>query len=96
MKQCKVVIEDALSRSELQVMVLLADGHTIASAAAAIFRSVRTIESHTGTISRKLGSTHRGLWARWLMEQGILKPDITPEVAAKLEAARGKDGGVGR
>lgn len=48
-----------LSRRELEVLKLIARGHTNAEIANQLYLSVRTIESHRARIQRKLGRTGR-------------------------------------
>lgn len=48
-----------LSRRELEVLKLIARGHTNAEVATQLYLSVRTVESHRARIQRKLGRTGR-------------------------------------
>ena len=59
------VPEGPLSRRELEVAGLVADGATNAQVAARLFISERTVESHVASIFNKLGVDTRLQVARW-------------------------------
>ena len=54
-----------LSRREMEVAGLVADGATNAQVAARLFISERTVESHVASIFNKLGVDTRLQVARW-------------------------------
>ena len=54
-----------LSRREMEVAALVADGATNAQVAARLFISERTVESHLASIFNKLGVDSRLQVARW-------------------------------
>jgi predicted ATPase/DNA-binding CsgD family transcriptional regulator len=59
------VLEGPLSRREMEVAELVADGATNAQVAARLFISERTVESHLASIFNKLGVDTRLQVARW-------------------------------
>ena len=59
------VSEGPLSRREMEVAELVADGATNAQVAARLFISERTVESHLASIFNKLGVDTRLQVARW-------------------------------
>ena len=59
------VSEGPLSRRELEVAGLVADGATNAQVASRLFISERTVESHMASIFNKLGVDTRLQVARW-------------------------------
>lgn len=64
---------DNLTERELQVLRLIALGHTNAEIAAQIFVSVRTIESHRAHIQQKLGRSTRAELVRYALDNGLLE-----------------------
>ena len=58
-------IRGPLSRREMEVAALVADGATNAQVAARLFISERTVESHVASIFNKLGVDTRLQVARW-------------------------------
>lgn len=60
-----------LSRRELEVLRLLALGHTNREVAELLFISVRTAESHRASILRKLRVTTRADLVRYAFEEGL-------------------------
>ena len=60
----------------MEVLRLVALGHTDAEISAQLFLSVRTVESHRAHIQRKSGVTTRAeLVACTLQEHGLMAPD---------------------
>jgi len=57
---------DELTPQELQIGMLLADGHTTREAAAKLFLSPKTVEYHLRNVYRKLGIHSREELAREL------------------------------
>jgi two-component system, NarL family, response regulator NreC len=66
---------DDLSERELEVLRLIALGHTNAEIAERLFISVRTVESHRSHIQQKLRLTKRSELVRYALERGILQLD---------------------
>lgn len=75
------LFEDLTDR-ELEVLYLLADGHSAKEVASMLHRSVRTIENHTGAIHAKLKITRRSELTRMVVEHGLLS--FTPEQWASI------------
>jgi two-component system response regulator NreC len=69
-----VAAPGALTQRELEVLRLLALGHTNASAAAQLTLSVRTVETHRANIQAKLGSTGRAELVRHALDRGLITP----------------------
>jgi two-component system response regulator NreC len=65
--------EDALSERELEVLRLIALGHTNNEIAEQLFLSVRTVESHRSHIQQKLRRTTRSELVRYALERGLLE-----------------------
>ena len=62
---------DQLTPQELQIALLVAEGHTNREAGAKLFLSPKTIESHLGRIYRKLGVASRVELARHVLSEGV-------------------------
>jgi two-component system, NarL family, response regulator NreC len=65
---------DDLSGRELEILRLIALGHTNAEIAAQLFLSVRTVESHRAHIQRKTRRTTRAELVRYAIDNGVLAP----------------------
>ena len=65
--------EGELSERELEVLRLIALGHTNNEIAERLFLSVRTVESHRAHIQQKLRLTKRSELVRYALEQGLLE-----------------------
>ena len=63
---------DDLSDRELEVLRLIALGHTNNEIAERLFLSVRTVESHRAHIQQKLGLTSRSELVRYALERGLI------------------------
>lgn len=63
---------DDLTDREVQVLRLIALGHTNGEIAADLYLSVRTVESHRAHIQRKLGRTTRADLVRYALQRGVL------------------------
>ncbi len=61
-----------LSRRELEVLRLMADGHTAGEIAAQLFISARTAEHHTQHIYTKIGVSSRAAATRWALNHGVV------------------------
>jgi two-component system response regulator NreC len=66
---------DPLTERELDVLRLLALGHTNQEIAGTLFLSVRTVETHRAHIMQKLQLSTRAELVRYAMEQGLLAED---------------------
>ncbi len=63
---------DDLSERELEVLKLIALGHTNNEIADQLYLSVRTVESHRAHIQQKLGMTTRSELVRYAIDRGII------------------------
>lgn len=63
---------DGLSRRELEVLRLIALGHTNAQIAEQLFLSVRTIETHRAHIQQKTHRSSRPELVRYAMDHGLV------------------------
>jgi two-component system, NarL family, response regulator NreC len=63
-----------LTERELEVLRLIARGHTNREVAERLFLSVRTIESHRARIQRKLGRSSRSDLVEYVVERGLVQP----------------------
>ena len=63
---------DGLSHRELEVLRLLALGHTNAEIANDLFLSMRTVESHRSHIQHKTGATSRAALVAYAREHGFV------------------------
>lgn len=66
----------ALSKRELEVLVLLGHGHSVPQAAKILHRSPRTIEQHKSSIGRKLGSSSLATLAKTVGQIGLTFDDL--------------------
>jgi two-component system response regulator NreC len=62
----------ALSPRELQVLRLIALGHTNPEIANELILSVRTVETHRAHLQRKLGAATRSQLVRHALERGLV------------------------
>jgi two-component system, NarL family, response regulator NreC len=65
--------EDGLSDRELDVLRLIALGHTNSEIADELFLSVRTVESHRAHIQQKLQLTKRSELVKYALGRGLLE-----------------------
>ena len=65
---------DGLTDRELEVLRLLALGHTNAEVAEQMFLSVRTVESHRAAAARKTGRHSRAELVRYALDHRLLEP----------------------
>jgi two-component system response regulator NreC len=63
---------DELTPRELDVLRLIALGHTNTEIGAQLFLSVRTVESHRAHLQRKLGRATRAELVRYALDRGLL------------------------
>jgi DNA-binding CsgD family transcriptional regulator len=66
-------VSRSLTRRELEVLSLIALGHTNAEIADRLVVSVRTVESHRARIQRKLGRSGRSQLVRYALEHGLVE-----------------------
>ena len=64
---------DDLSERELEVLKLIALGHTNTEVAGQLFLSVRTVESHRAHIQQKTRRTSRAELVRYALEHGLVE-----------------------
>jgi two-component system response regulator NreC len=65
---------DDLSEREVEVLRMIALGHTNAEIGEQLFLSVRTVESHRAHIQQKLRLTKRAELVKYALEHGIVQP----------------------
>jgi two-component system, NarL family, response regulator NreC len=63
-----------LSARELEVLRLIARGHTNREIAERLFLSVRTVESHRARLQRKLELSRRSELVEYALERGLVEP----------------------
>ncbi len=63
---------DDLSEREVEILRLIALGHTNGEIAKQLFLSVRTVESHRGHIQQKLRRTSRAELVRYALDKGLV------------------------
>jgi two-component system, NarL family, response regulator NreC len=63
---------DDLTEREVEVLRLIALGHTNAEIGQQLYLSVRTVESHRAHIQRKLGRTTRAELVRYALDRGLI------------------------
>jgi len=66
---------DDLTEREVEILRLIALGHTNAEIAAQLYLSVRTVESHRAHIQQKLRRTTRAELVRYALEHDLLQTD---------------------
>lgn len=64
---------DHLSRREIEVLRLIALGHTNGEVGDQLFLSVRTVETHRAHIQQKLDRTSRAELVRYALDHGLLE-----------------------
>jgi two-component system response regulator NreC len=64
---------DDLSERELEVLRLIALGHTNAEIGEQLFLSVRTVETHRAHVQQKLGRSTRAELVRYALDHGLLE-----------------------
>jgi two-component system response regulator NreC len=70
---------DPLSQRELDVLRLIALGHTNAEIAGLLHISIRTVETHRAHIHHKLGLTTRAELVRYALRRGLLAAALPRE-----------------
>lgn len=66
---------DDLSERELEVLRLIALGHTNAEIGEQLFLSVRTVETHRAHVQQKLGLSTRAELVRYALDHALLQSD---------------------
>lgn len=69
------VPDDDLTDREVQVLRLIALGHTNSEIASMLYLSVRTVESHRANMQQKLGLSTRAGLVRHAIERGLMSRD---------------------
>jgi len=64
---------DDLSHREVEVLGLIALGHTNSEIAGQLFLSVRTVETHRAHIQQKLRRSSRADLVRYALDHGLVK-----------------------
>jgi two-component system, NarL family, response regulator NreC len=67
-----------LTERELEVLRLIARGHTNREIAERLFLSVRTVEGHRARIQRKLGRSRRSDLVEYVVERGLVERSELP------------------
>jgi two-component system response regulator NreC len=67
--------DDDLTDREVQVLRLIALGHTNSEIASMLYLSVRTVESHRANMQQKLGLSTRAGLVRHAIDRGLLSED---------------------
>ena len=68
-------LPDGLSEREVEVLRMIALGHTNAEIAQQLYLSVRTVETHRAHIQQKLGLGSRSELVRYALERKLLEAD---------------------
>jgi two-component system response regulator NreC len=63
---------DGLTEREVEILRLIALGHTNAEIGERLYLSVRTVESHRAHIQQKLGRTSRSELVRYALDHGLV------------------------
>ncbi|HEV3379325.1 MAG TPA: response regulator transcription factor [Thermoleophilaceae bacterium] len=67
-----------LTEREVEVLRLIARGHTNREMAERLYLSIRTVESHRARIQRKLGRSSRSDLVDYVIERGLIEPAEVP------------------
>jgi two-component system response regulator NreC len=65
---------DGLTEREVEVLRMIALGHTNAQIASALYLSVRTVESHRAHIQQKLRLSNRAELVRYALDHELIRP----------------------
>ena len=71
------VTPDGLSDREIEILRLIALGHTNTEIAEQLFLSVRTVESHRAHIQQKLRMSKRSELVRYALERGLMEGEAS-------------------
>jgi two-component system response regulator NreC len=66
---------DGLSEREVEVLRMIALGHTNTQIAEQLYLSVRTVETHRAHIQQKLGLADRSELVRYALDRGLVKTE---------------------
>lgn len=66
-------LPDGLTEEEVEILRLVALGHTNAEIGERLYLSGRTVETHRGQIQRKLGLGTRAELVRYVLDRGLLE-----------------------
>jgi two-component system response regulator NreC len=69
------ITPDGLSEREIEILRLIALGHTNSEIAEQLFLSVRTVESHRAHIQQKLRLSKRSELVRYALERGLMEEE---------------------
>jgi DNA-binding NarL/FixJ family response regulator len=70
-----------LTRRELEILKLVAEGHSNAALARMLWVTEQTVKFHLSNIYRKLDVTNRTEASRWAQLNGLLNPDVAAHTA---------------
>jgi DNA-binding CsgD family transcriptional regulator len=71
-----------LTRRELEILQLVAEGHSNAQLARMLWVTEQTVKFHLSNIYRKLDVSNRTEASRWAQLQGLLSSSAIAQVAA--------------
>lgn len=77
-----------LSRRELEVLRLVADGLTTRVIAERLFISAKTADRHIQNLYTKIGTSNRATATRWAIDHGLLQLDAFASRAQRVDASR--------
>jgi DNA-binding NarL/FixJ family response regulator len=66
--------EDPLTRRELEIVKLIAEGHTSEEIAEMLFISKKTVDRHRANVLEKLGMRNRVELTRYAIRRGLVEP----------------------
>jgi DNA-binding NarL/FixJ family response regulator len=75
---------DILTRRELEILRLVAEGHTNAQMAQMLWVTEQTVKFHLSNIYRKLDVANRTEASRWAQRHGVLREQAESEPVADL------------
>jgi two-component system response regulator NreC len=70
----RTLTENKLTPREVEVLRLIALGHTSVEIARKLHISPRTVETHRAHVHRKLGLSTRAELVRYALRRGLLRP----------------------
>jgi DNA-binding NarL/FixJ family response regulator len=71
-----------LTRRELEILYLVAEGHSNAKLAKMLWVTEQTVKFHLSNIYRKIGVANRTEASRWAQVNGLLSSDLAPTKTA--------------
>jgi len=84
-RSSREAVEDdgpGLTRRELEILRLVAEGHSNAQLGRMLWVTEQTVKFHLSNVYRKLGVANRTEASRWAQLNGLLDPTATVQVAA--------------